>query len=229
MKRMTSTQDVIKKSVLENFQLSAELSIETVLVTLALSFVFGVIIYWIYKRTFSGVMFSKNFAASLIMITMVTTMIIMPITTNVVLSLGAVGALSIVRFRTAVKEPMDTIFMFWGIATGLTLGARLYSVAAIGVLIIAALMMLTSLFKFRKERPYLLILSFEDRAKSDVQNLLRKMPQGKLKSKTVSNGLIELTIEMGVKESDFAVVETLAGIDGVHDASLISYAGDVVG
>jgi len=224
-----STQDVIKKSVLDNFKLSEELSIQTVLLTLGLAFVFGVIIYWIYKRTFSGVMFSKNFAASLIMITMVTTMIILPITTNVVLSLGAVGALSIVRFRTAVKEPTDTIFMFWGIATGLTLGARLYSVAAIGVLVISALMLLLSLFKFKKERPYLLILSFEKEAKTEVQNLLRKLPQGNLKSKTVSNGVIELTVEMSVKESDFAVVETIAGIDGVHDASLISYAGDVVG
>jgi hypothetical protein len=224
-----STQDVIKKSVLDNFKLSEELSIQTVLLTLGLAFVFGLIIYWVYKRTFSGVMFSKNFAASLIMITMVTTMIILPITTNVVLSLGAVGALSIVRFRTAVKEPTDTIFMFWGIATGLTLGARLYSVAAIGVLVISAFMLLLSLFKFKKERPYLLILSFESHAKDEVQSMLRKLPQGNLKSKTVSNGVIELTIEMSVKESDFGVVETLAGVDGVQDASLISYAGDVVG
>ena len=224
-----STQDVIKNSVLEDFSLSADLSIQSVLLTLILSFVCGLVIYWIYKRTFSGVMFSKNFAASLIMITMVTAMIIMPISTNVVLSLGAVGALSIVRFRTAVKEPMDTIFMFWGIATGLTLGARQYAVAGLGVLVIAALMMILSMFKFKKDRPYLLILSFSKEAKTEVQNALRKLPQGNLKSKTVSNGLIELTIEMSVREADFAVVETIAAIEGVNDASLISYAGDVVG
>jgi len=224
-----STQDDIKNSVLEDFTLSSDLSIQSVLLTLALSFVCGLIIYWIYKRTFSGVMFSKNFAASLIMITMVTAMIIMPIASNVVLSLGAVGALSIVRFRTAVKEPMDTIFMFWGIAAGLTLGARQYAVAGLGVLIIAALMLILSMFKFKKDRPYLLILSFTKEAKTEVQNALRKLPQGNLKSKTVSGGLIELTIEMSVREADFAVVETIAAIAGVNDASLISYAGDVVG
>ncbi len=224
-----STQDVIKNSVLDNFALAADLPIQSVLVTLVLSFVCGLVIYWIYKRTFSGVMFSKNFAASLIMITMVTAMIIMPITINVGLALGAVGALSIVRFRTAVKEPMDTIFMFWGIATGLTLGARQYAVAGLGVLVIAALMLVLSMFKFKKDRPYLLILSFTSEAKTEVQNALRKLPQGNLKSKTVSGGLIELTIEMSVRESDFAVVETIAAIEGVNDASLISYAGDVVG
>jgi hypothetical protein len=224
-----STQDVIKNSVLEDFTLSSELTIQSVLLTLVLSFVCGLVIYWVYKRTFSGVMFSKNFAASLIMITMVTAMIIMPISTNMGLALGAVGALSIVRFRTAVKEPMDTIFMFWGIAIGLTLGARQYAVAGLGVLVIAALMMILSMFKFKKDRPYLLILSFTKEAKTEVQNALRKLPQGNLKSKTVSGGLIELTIEMNVREADFAVVETIAAIDGVNDASLISYAGDVVG
>jgi len=226
---MTSTSDVIKKSVLDNFKLGEELSVQTVLVTLLLAFVFGTIIYWVYKRTFSGVMFSKNFAASLIMITMVTTMIILPITTNVVLSLGAVGALSIVRFRTAVKEPMDTIFMFWGIATGLTLGARLYSVAAIGILSISAFMIIVSMFRFKKERPYLLILNFETFARDDIQEMLRKLPQGNLKSKSVSNGIVELTVEMQVSEKDFAIVESIAEVDGVSDASLISYAGDVVG
>jgi uncharacterized membrane protein YhiD involved in acid resistance len=124
---------------------------------------------------------------------------------------------------------MDTIFMFWGIAAGLTLGARMYAIAGLGVLVIAALMMILSLFKFKKDRPYLLILSFSKEAKTEVQNALRKLPQGNLKSKTVSGGLIELTIEMSVREADFAVVETIAAIDGVNDASLISYAGDVVG
>ena len=223
-----SATDIVKDSVLENFQLSGELDIVSVAVTLLLAFVIGAFIYFIYKRTFSGVVFVKSFGVSLIMLSMVTAMIILPITTNLILSLGMVGALSIVRFRTAVKDTMDTIFMFWSIAVGITLGARLYTVALLASLVIGLLLILLSLFKFKKNFPFILVIRFEDSCKKEVQAILRKMPQGKLKSKIVSQGMIELTIEMNINESEVGMIDAFSAIPGVHDASLISYKGDAV-
>jgi hypothetical protein len=227
MNEQLTTQDIIKKSVLENFTTSGELDIMQVLVTLALAFVIGLFIYFIYKRTFNGVMFSKNFSSSLIMLTMITAMIILPITSNIVLSLGMVGALSIVRFRTAVKDPMDTVFMFWSIAAGITLGAKQYTPAIVGSAVIGGLMILISVFKFKKSMPYLLVLRFEEYAKQDVQALLGRMPQGQLKSKNVTREYIELTIEMRVRSQDIQTVEKFLTIDGVKDAALISYNGEI--
>lgn len=227
MNQQLTTTDIIKKSVLENFNTSGELDWIQVIVTLALAFVIGLFIYFIYKRTFSGVMFSKNFGGSLIMLAMVTAMIILPITSNIVLSLGMVGALSIVRFRTAVKDPMDTVFMFWSIAEGITLGAKQYTPAIIGALGIGALMFLISMFKFKKSMPYLLVLRFEEHAKQEVQGILGRMPQGILKSKNVTRDFIELTIEMRVRPQDIQTVEKFLSIDGVKDAALISYNGEI--
>ncbi len=218
-------KDLFKKSVLDKF--TGPLNILDVIITLAFAFAIGIFIYFIYKRTFAGVMFSKNFSGSLIMLTMITAMIILPITTNVVLSLGMVGALSIVRFRTAVKDPMDTVFMFWAISVGITLGAGQYTAAFVGSLAVGGLMLLVSTFKFRKTMPYLLVLRFEDRAKSDVQTILARMPQGNLKSKNVTRDYIELTIEMRVRPQDIQLVEKFLQIDGVRDAALISYNGEI--
>ncbi len=227
MNQQLTAQDIIKKSVLENFNTSGELDILQVLVTLALAFVIGLFIYFIYKRTFSGVMFSKNFSSSLIMLTMITAMIILPITSNIVLSLGMVGALSIVRFRTAVKDPIDTVFMFWSIAAGITLGAKQYTPALVGSVVIGILMVLISFFKFKKSMPYLLVLRFEEHAKQEVQGILGRMPQGQLKSKNVTRDYIELTIEMRVRPQDIQMVEKFLTIDGVRDAALISYNGEI--
>lgn len=221
------TSDVIKKSVLELFNLG-ELSLPVVAATLGLAFVIGLFILLIYKVTFSGVMFVKSFATSLIMLTMITAMIILPISTNIYLALGMVGALSIVRFRTAVKDTLDTIYMFWAIAAGITLGAGQFTIALLGSLIVGALLVIWNLFRSKKRFPYLLVIRFDDSSKKEVQSVLRRMPQGKLKSKVVSQGMIELTIEMNIHESDVGMIDAFAGIPGVHDASIISYKGDVV-
>jgi len=220
--------DIVKKSVLDNFQLAGELNVLEVVITLGLAFVAGVIIYLIYRITFNGVVFSKAFGTSLVMLSMVTSMIILPITTNLMLSLGMVGALSIVRFRTAVKEPTDTIYMFWAIAVGITLGARLYIVAGLGVLIIGVLLIVWNLVRTKKNMPYILVLRFDEACKKEVQAVLRKLPQGRLKSKIVSQGTMELTIEMNIRQGEIGAIDAFGAIDGVHDASLISYKGDVV-
>lgn len=221
-----SVQDIIKNGFLENF--NGELNIMTVVITLLCAFIIGLIIYIVYRLTFGGVVFVKSFGTSLIMISMVTSMIILPIGTNLVLSLGMVGALSIVRFRTAVKDPLDTIFMFWAIAAGIVLGAGLFAAAFISSLAIGLFLIVWNLFKSKRNMPYILVLRFEDSCKKEVQNVLRQLPQGKLKSKIVSQGTMEITIEMNIKESEMGVIDAFGSIPGVHDASLISYKGDIV-
>lgn len=223
-----SAQDIIKNSVLEDFQMTSDLTLANVLVTLALAFVLGLFVYFIYRMTFSGVIFVKSYGTSLIMLSMVTAMIILPITTNLMLSLGMVGALSIVRFRTAVKDTMDTIFMFWSIACGITLGARLYTEAMVASAAIGVFLLLWNLLKTKKNLPFMFVIRFDESCKKEVQTVLRKMPSGRLKSKIVSEGTIELTIEMNIRESEAGMIDAFSAIPGVHNASLISYKGDVV-
>jgi uncharacterized membrane protein YhiD involved in acid resistance len=220
--------DLIKKSVLDNFSMPTELDLVTVLFTLGLAFVLGLFIYLIYRLTFGGVIFAKSFGTSLVMLAMVTAMVIMPIGTNLFIALGMVGALSIVRFRTAIKDPLDTMFMFWSIAVGIVLGARLYTVAALASAIIGVVLLVWNLFKSKKNFPFMLVLRFEEGCKKEVQALLRKMPPGRLKSKIVSEGTIELTIEMNIRESEAGMIDSFSTIPGVLNASLISYKGDVV-
>ena len=220
--------DFFKSSVVEDAGEAAQLTIWDFVITLGVAFVIGIFVYFIYRITFGGVILEKNFGTSLVMLCMVTAMVILPISTNLLLSLGMVGALSIVRFRTAVKEPTDTIYMFWAIAAGITLGARLHIEAGLGSLLIGLLMILWNLIRSKKNLPYILVLRFDDSCKKQVQDVLRHLPQGKLKSKIVSAGTIELTIEMNIKKNEIGTIDAFGSIDGVHDASLISYKGDVV-
>ncbi len=222
-------EGLFKNRVLEGFQMRGDITWTTVLITVALAFVLGLFVYFIYKRTFAGVLFTKSFGLSLVLLSMVTSAVIMTISSDLYLGLGMVGALSIVRFRTAVKDPMDTMFMFWEIGEGIMIGAGLYLVAVIAAVLIGVLMIVLSLFHFKKTKPYVLVLRFEASAKQEVQRLLSRFPEGKLKSKTVSKGVIELTIEMNAGSQEIGLMEKFVEIPGVYDASLISYSGDVVG
>ena len=223
-----TASSIVKKSVLSGFANSGDISWDYALMTIFVAFLLGLFIFFIYKATFSGVVFTKSFGISLIMLTMITAAVIMTISSNLMLSLGMVGALSIVRFRTAVKDPADTIYMFWSIAAGIMVGANILLVAVITCVAIGLLMIVLNLLKAKKHMPYILVIRFEDAAKGDVQALLRKFPQGKLKSKTVSRGVIELTLEMNLNDSEIALVDRFADVPGVYDASLISYTGDVI-
>lgn len=220
--------EIIKKTVWDSFQMSAELTLTDILVTLALAFVLGLFVYFIYRLTFNGVIFVKSFGTSLIMLTMVTTMVISVISSNMALAFGMVGALSIVRFRTAVKDPLDTIFMFWAIACGITLGARFYTVALVASAAIGVFLLVWNMFKSKKNFPFMFVIRFDEACKKEVQAVLRKLPAGRLKSKIVSEGMIELTIEMNIKEHEVGMIDGFSSIPGVHNASLISYKGDVV-
>lgn len=220
--------DVVKQSILEKFQMQGDITLLGILVTVALAFVLGLFVYLIYRLTFTGVIFVKSFGTSLIMLSMVTSLIIMVVSSSIALTFGMVGALSIVRFRTAVKDPMDTIFMFWAIGCGITLGAQFYLPALVGSAVIGVLLLVWNLFKAKKNLPFMLVLRFDEACKKEVQAVLRKLPSGKLKSKIVSEGTIELTIEMNLHESEAGMIDSFSAIPGVHNVSLISYKGDVV-
>ena len=198
------------------------------MLTLGLAFLIGMYIFAIYRKTFSGVMYSKNFGVSLVMLAMITSFIILPITSNLTLSLGMVGALSIVRFRTAVKDPIDTVYMFWSIAVGIALGAKFFLPAILASAVIGVLMLLLSGMRFRSTMPYLLVLRFNENATNNVYGLLKRLPESQLKSKTVGSAGVEMTLEIRLRESDLQVVERFLEIPGVYDASIISYGGDIV-
>ena len=218
--------DSIKNGLQSQF--SGSLNPGTVIVTLLLACAMGLFVLFIYRKTFTGVLYSRTFGLSLVMVTLVTSLIILPIVSNLTLSLGMVGALSIVRFRTAVKDAMDTMFMFWGIAIGICLGANFWQVAVVGSLIIGLLLVIITGIKFKSALPYLLVLHYNQGATNEVRHLLAKNPQHKLKSKTVRQDNVELTVELRLAKGQDMFVDQFLGIDGVYDASLMSYQGDLI-
>jgi ABC-type Fe3+ transport system permease subunit len=224
----TGFTDLIKNGVLANFT-SGSMSIWQLLLAMAVSFGMGLFIFFIYKRTFNGVLYSKTYNQSLIMLCMVTTLIIRCVTANLALSLGMVGALSIVRFRTAVKDVIDTVYMFWAIAVGITLGAGtgfyLYAIAGSGL--IGLVMYLLYIFGGKGSYAYLLIIRHAFDATNEVAYAVNRLPKpARMKSKAVTPNGVELTIELRLSGDNNYIVNDLMAIDGVFDATLISYQGD---
>lgn len=219
--------DLIKNSVMDNF--TANIDISKIIITMSISFLLGFFIYILYKRIFSGVLYSKSFNISLIGMTMVTSMVIIAVNSNLVLSLGMVGALSIVRFRTPIKDPTDLIFLFWAAAVGIVTGAGFYSLA-LAASVIIGLVMFIFIKKASFETPYLLVVNCEgDDSESDVMKAVQsEAKRFNLKQKTVSRGNVELTIEVRVKEKEAQFVNRVSAVDGVRNAVLISYSGDYV-
>ena len=198
------------------------------LVTVVLAFVIGLFVYLIYRLTFSGVIYSKTFNMSLVMLTMVTTMVILIMSNNVKLSLGMVGALSIVRFRTAIKDPIDTVFMFWAIGEGIALGAGFILAAVVGAFLIGIFMLILASSKKKASLPYLLILHYEDRASKQIKSMVAQIPYARIKSKTVQREGIELAVELRVRSSETGFVDKFLRVDGVYDATLIAHQGDMI-
>jgi uncharacterized membrane protein YhiD involved in acid resistance len=223
----TSFSDIIKNSVLENF--GTDIAIGQILITLCVAFLIGLFIYFLYRRIFSGVLYSKSFNVALIGMTMITAMVIIAINSNLVLSLGMVGALSIVRFRTPIKDPTDLIFLFWAAVAGIVTGAGFYNLAIIGSLIVGLI-----LFFFIKgsspEAPYLLVVNCNnDQADQQVEQFVTKgVKKFNVKQKTVTAGNLEVTYEIRLKEKTGAFVNGISTIAGVQSAVLISYNGDYV-
>ncbi len=219
-----SFSDVFKSSFLSNVNSFSTLD---VLLALGLSFVLGLFIFAIYKKTYSGVMYSDSFGVSLIAMSMITSLVILAVTSNVVLSLGMVGALSIVRFRTAIKEPMDIAFLFWSIAVGIVLGAGLLPLAVIGSVIIGIIIVIFSTRKVG-DTPYILVVNCEGEECEKIAAEMIKADAKKsiLKSKSVSKVGVELTYEIRIKGDDTRFINKISKVNGVTNTVLVTYNGE---
>lgn len=219
-----SFSDVFQSSFLSNINSFSTLD---VLLALGLSFVLGLFIFLIYKKTYQGVMYSDSFGISLIAMSMITSLVIIAVTSNVVLSLGMVGALSIVRFRSAIKEPMDIAFLFWAIAVGIVLGAGLLHLAIIGSVIIGIIIVIFSTRKIG-DIPYILVVNCENgEIETEAGKLIKEeAKKSLLKSKTVNQLGIELTYEVRIKKEDTGFVNKISAVSGVTNAVLVSYNGE---
>ena len=194
---------------------------------LGLGFVIGVIIAIVYRKTYRGVLYSPTFAITLIMLTLITTPVVMVIKGDIALSMGMVGALSIVRFRTAVKDPMDTAYMFWALTMGILLGAQLYLVALIVVLCIGVLMFVLAFVKFSNPNSYLLVIHYDEYAEQAIKTALNHSSKNfKLRSKSLTRAGAEMTYEVRLGERQ-EIVTRMLDIEGVHDATLVACQSDV--
>lgn len=216
--------DIFKSSFVEKVTSFSPLDM---LIALALSFVLGIFIFYVYKKTFNGVMYSASFGVSLLAMTLITTLIILAVTSNIVLSLGMVGALSIVRFRSAIKEPLDIAFLFWSISAGIVTGAGLIPLAVFGSLFIGIIMVLF-VNKKSTDNPYILVVNCDDdRAEELVAKAIdESVKKHMVKSKTVSKNGIELTVEVRLKDETTQFVNKISDIDGVSNSVLVSYNGE---
>ncbi len=222
-----SFNDIFKSKFLENIE---SVSILDMAIALALAFGLGMFIFLVYKKTYQGVMYSSSFGTTLVALTMITTMVILAVTSNVVLSLGMVGALSIVRFRTAIKEPLDIAFLFWSIAVGIVLAAGMIPLAVAGSVIIG-IILLVFVNKKSHCNPYIVVLSCTDSIteKKAVDFLNDNVKKCVVKSKTAANGSVELNLEIRMASDNTDFINALSTMPGVNSAALVSYNGEYMG
>ncbi len=222
-----SFQDIFKSSFLENV---SSISLLDMGIALALAFGVGMFIFLIYKKTFAGVMYSSSFGVTLVALTMISTLVILAVTSNVVLSLGMVGALSIVRFRTAIKEPLDIAFLFWAIAAGIVLAAGMIPLAVFGSVFIGVVLLV---FANKKAHfnPYIVVIRCEnhDSEITAMDFLKKQVRRCVVKSKTARKGAVEINAEVRMKEDNTDFVNILSEMNGVNSAVLVSYNGDYMG
>ncbi|MBZ3935617.1 DUF4956 domain-containing protein [Methanimicrococcus blatticola] len=218
--------DILSSSIVDNI---TNFSLTDMAIAMILSFIIGLFIYYVYKKTFSGVMYSSGFGVSLIAMAVVTTMIIIAISSNIILSLGMVGALSIVRFRSAVKEPMDIAYLFWAISAGIVTGAGLIPLAVFGSVFIGIILMIFSVRK-PTDQPYILVVDFDgDKAETAVMDIIKSsVKKHVLRSKTLSGVGTELTIEVRLPDSESKFLNKISETSGVKSAVLVSYNGEYV-
>lgn len=222
----TNFSDVFKDNFLSGFSLSTQnLTLPNVLISLGIAFLLGMVIYFIYKKTYRGVLYSHSFNLSLIMLSMVTTLVIMCISSAPALSLGMVGALSIVRFRTAVKDPLDTAYMFWALTMGILLGAGQFLLTAVAGVAIAVLITLVCKWRVKNQNCYLLVLRMNEAAEKPAAQVVNGIRFQRLRTKTVMQGAIEATYEVRLDKTE-PVLKRLHDIPGMQDATLVAYTGE---
>ena len=219
--------DIFKSSFLDNVTAVSPLDM---VLTIVLAFGIGLFIFFVYKKTYQGVMYSSSFGVTLIALTMITSQVILAVTSNVVLSLGMVGALSIVRFRTAIKEPLDIAFLFWSIAAGIILAAGMIPLAVIGS-VITGLILLFFVNKKSHKNPYIIVLSCvnHDAEAQAMKYVNAQVERCVVKSKSAQNGLVELNMEVRLKDDNTDFINALSAMNGVNSAVLVSYNGDYMG
>lgn len=220
-------KDIFKSNFLANVTAVSPLDIA---LTLILAFGIGLFIFYVYKKTYQGVMYSSSFGVTLLALTMITSQVILAVTSNVVLSLGMVGALSIVRFRTAIKEPLEIAFLFWSIAAGIILAAGMIPLAVIGSFIIGIILILFVNKKSYKT-PYIVVLSCDghEAEKNALGFLKTKTEKCIVKSKSAQKGLVEINMEVRLKDDNTDFVNELSALNGVNSAILVTYNGDYMG
>lgn len=219
--------DIFKSNFLDNV---GSVAIFDMVLALGLAFGMGLFIFMIYKKTYSGVMFSTNFGVTLVALTMISTLVILAVTSNVVLSLGMVGALSIVRFRTAIKDPLDIAFLFWAIAVGIVLAAGMIPLAVFGSAFIGAVFVIF-VNKTTHENPYMVVISCDGQESENAATafLNDHVKRSVIKSKTVRKGVVDLNIEIRLNSEDTSFVNALAELNGVNNAVLVSFNGEYMG
>ncbi|MBR1630157.1 MAG: DUF4956 domain-containing protein [Lachnospiraceae bacterium] len=222
-----SYSDIFKSSYLDKV---TSISILDMVLSLSLAFCLGMFIFLIYKKTYQGVMYSSSFGVTLVAVTMISTLVILAVTSNVVLSLGMVGALSIVRFRTAIKEPLDIAFLFWAVGDGIVLAAGLIPLAVFGSVVIG-IVLLVFVGKREVSTPFIVVLTTKDEESERRATELVRQHSVKMvtKSKSARKGQVEVNLEVRLKGEDTSFVNQVADVDGVINAVLVSYNGDYMG
>ena len=222
-----SFRDIFKSSFLENVN---AIPVFDMVLAMLIAFGLGLFVFLIYKKTYAGVMYSSSFGVTLVALTMITTLVILAVTSNVVLSLGMVGALSIVRFRTAIKEPLDIAFLFWAIAAGIVLAAGMIPLAVFGSVLIGIILLI---FANRKDmtNPYIVVLSCDGHESEEkaIAYLKEKTKRCSVKSKTARKGSVELNLEIRLQDDNTDFINELSELPGVDSAVLVSYNGDYMG
>ncbi len=226
-----SVQDVIKKSILESEMYSQAISLSTVITIVAdmlLAALLGLVIYYVYKKAYKGVIYNRSYAITLLGMTVLTCMVTLAISTNIVISLGMVGALSIVRYRTAIKEPMDLLYMFWAITTGITVGASMYILVLIGMVFMIVIVLVAGK-TVETKKAYLMVVHYQgEEAGDEIIRVLGKLDYS-VRSKVLRKEDIELTLQMKVKNDNLSFVEKVKEIAKVNDVTLLQYDGEYHG
>ena len=218
MKDILQSDATIQNFFAEQF---ASLTPLKMIIALCAGLLVGVIISLVYRKTFRGVLYSPNFSITLIMLTLITTPVVMCIKSNIALSMGMVGALSIVRFRTAVKDPLDTAYMFWALTMGILLGAELYAISIVGVLGISVIMLALSFVRIKSPNTYLLVVHYDADVESAVMGEINRVKTRRMRSKVMGRGGVELTMEVQLVNR-YDIVNRMMELEGVNNATLIA-------
>lgn len=219
---MDSFVDIFKKSFLE--ESTGQITVLGVVIVMLVSLLVATLIYFIYKKCYCGVVYSHNFNVSLAMMTVISAMIVTTISSNVTLSLGMVGALSIVRFRTAIKDPIDLIFLFWAVAAGIGIGARLWTMVLVGNICVAVAFIIMTRLK-KKQSVYLLVIVYDSSATPEINKALEKIKHV-MRSKITKHDVTEMTVELHLKDSNTSAADSISDIAGVTSVSVVTYNGD---